>query len=411
MIPVGCEPSAFDNGRLGRVARTSTLLTQGTAMTDDTAGTALQLRSLIRADGELELSLQRVPIPEPGPEEVVVRIEATPINPSDLGLLFGAADLSTMQLSGSATQPILTARIPDKLIKAMAGRVGQSLPVGNEGAGVVVKAGASAAAQALLGKTVALIGGAMYSQFRCIAANQCLLLPPDATPADGASCFVNPLTALGMVETMRREGHSALVNTAAASNLGQMLNRLCLKDGIALVNIVRKAEQETLLRQQGASLVCNVSSPNFLTELTDALIASGATIAFDAIGGGKLAGQILSCMEVAINRKATEYSRYGSATHKQVYLYGMLDSGPTELNRNFGMAWGMGGWLLFPFLQKIGSSAAQQLRERVAAELKTTFASHYTRTVSLAQALSPEAIAVYGVRATGAKVLINPSLA
>ncbi|MGE4072934.1 MAG: zinc-binding dehydrogenase [Lysobacterales bacterium] len=379
-------------------------------MTEATAGTSLQLRSLVRSNGELELSLQRVPIPEPGPEEVLVRIEATPINPSDLGLLFGAADLSTLQVSGSAAEPVLTARIPEKLMKAMAGRVDQSHPVGNEGAGVVIKAGASAAAQALLGKTVALIGGAMYSQHRCVPANQCLLLPADATAADGASCFVNPLTALGMVETMRREGHSALVHTAAASNLGQMLNRLCLKDGVALVNIVRKAEQESMLREQGAKFVCNSSSANFMAELTDAIAATGATIAFDAIGGGKLAGQILTAMEVAINRKASEYSRYGSSTHKQVYLYGMLDTAPTEFSRNFGMAWGMGGWLLFPFLQKIGAAAAQQLRERVAAELKTTFASHYSRTVSLAEALSPEAISIYGVRATGSKVLINPNL-
>ena len=375
-----------------------------------TADTALQLRSLVRANGELELSLQRIPIPEPGPDEVLVRIEATPINPSDLGLLFGAADMTTLQVSGTAAEPVVTARVPDKLMKAMAGRIDQSLPVGNEGAGMVVKAGSSDAAQALLGKTVALIGGEMYAQYRCIAARACLPLPADATAADGASCFVNPLTALGMVETMRREGHSALVHTAAASNLGQMLNRLCLKDGIGLVNIVRKPEQEAILREAGAQFVCNQGSPNFIAELTDALAQTGATIAFDAIGGGKLAGQILSCMEAAINRKASEYSRYGSATHKQIYLYGMLDPGPTEFSRSFGMAWGMGGWLLFPFLQKIGPAAAQQLRERVAAELKTTFASHYTRTVSLAEALSPEAIAVYGVRATGAKVLINPNL-
>jgi NADPH:quinone reductase len=379
-------------------------------MANDQAPTALQLRSLVRSNGELELSLQHVAIPVPGPDEVLVRIEATPINPSDLGLLFGAADMSTATVSGTAAEPVVTARIPEKYMKAMAGRLDQSLAVGNEGAGVVVAAGASAAAQALLGKTVALIGGALYAQYRCVAASQCLLLPADATPADGASCFVNPLTALGMVETMRREGHRALVHTAAASNLGQMLNRLCLKDDIELVNIVRKPEQEQILREQGAKWVCNMTAPEFMAQLTDALAATGATLAFDAIGGGKLAGQILTAMEAAVNRKASEYSRYGSATHKQVYLYGMLDPSPTEFSRSFGMAWGMGGWLLFPFLQKIGAAAAQQLRERVAAELKTTFASHYTRTVSLAQALSLEAIALYGVRATGAKVLINPNL-
>jgi NADPH:quinone reductase-like Zn-dependent oxidoreductase len=371
--------------------------------------TALQLRSLVRGNGELEVSLQEVPVPEPGADEVLVRIEATPINPSDLGLLFGAADMSTMRAAGTAARPVISARIPDKLMKAMAGRTEQSLPVGNEGAGTVVKAGASPAAQALLGKKVAVIGGAMYAQYRCMAAGQCLVLPADASAADGASCFVNPLTALGMVETMRREGHKALVHTAAASNLGQMLNRICLKDGVPLVNIVRKPEQVALLREQGARYVCDLSAPGFTDALTDALAETGATVAFDAIGGGKLATQILSCMEAAINRNAKEYSRYGSAVHKQVYLYGMLDTGPTEVVRNFGMAWGMGGWLLFPFLQKIGAAAAQGLRERVAAELRTTFASRYTRTVSLAEALSPAAIAVYAKRATGEKVLIDPS--
>jgi NADPH:quinone reductase len=378
-------------------------------MTTDNTPASLQLRSLIRANGELEVSLQDVPMPEPAADEVLVRIEATPINPSDLGLLFGAADISTAKVTGTPARPVLTARVPERLMKAMAGRVDESMPVGNEGAGVVIKAGSSATAQALLGKTVAVIGGAMYAQHRCVKASQCLVLPPGTTAAEGASCFVNPLTALGMVETMKREGHKALVHTAAASNLGQMLNRICLKDGVALVNIVRKPEQAALLREQGATHVCVITSPDFMAELTDALAETGATIAFDAIGGGKLAGQILTCMEAAINRSAKEYSRYGSAVHKQVYLYGMLDPAPTEFNRSFGMAWSMGGWLLFPFLQKIGQADAQKLRERVAAELKTTFASHYARTVSLAEALSLDAIAVYGQRTTGAKVLIDPS--
>jgi NADPH2:quinone reductase len=371
--------------------------------------TALQLRSLVRANGELEVSLSTVPVPEPAADEVLLRIEAAPINPSDLGLLFGAADLTTLQTSGDAAGPVVRASIPERAMMAMAGRIDQSLPVGNEGAGVVVRAGSSSAAQALLGKTVAGIGGAMYAQYRCLKVEQCLVLPPGATAADGASCFVNPLTALGMVETMKREGHKALVHTAAASNLGQMLNRICLKDGIGLVNIVRKPEQAALLREAGAQHVCSTASADFQAELTDALATTGATVAFDAIGGGRLAGQILSCMEAAINRKSTEYSRYGSSTHKQVYLYGMLDPGPTEIVRNFGMAWGMGGWLLFPFLQKIGPAEAHRLRARVTAELKTTFASHYTRTVSLAEALSTEAIAAYAQRATGAKFLIDPS--
>jgi len=378
-------------------------------MTTASSREGLELRSLIRKNGELELSLARVTVRAPGPDDVVVRIEASPLNPSDLGLLFGAADMSTARAAGTADAPVVTATVPEKLMRNMAARVDQSMPVGNEGAGVVVEAGASPAAQALLGKTVAVLGGAMYAQYRVIKAAQCLVLPEGTTAAEGASCFVNPLTSLSMTETMRREGHTALVHTAAASNLGQMLNRICMKDGIALVNIVRKPQQEEILRKLGAKIVLNSSSPEFMQQLTQALVDTGATLAFDAIGGGKLAGQILTCMEAAANTRATEYSRYGSTVHKQVYIYGSLDRGPTELNRNFGMAWGVGGWLLTPFLQKIGAEAAQKLRERVVAELKTTFASHYTREVSLAEALSLEAIAVYGKQATGEKYLINPS--
>jgi len=382
---------------------------KGSTMSTDKKRTMLQLRSLIRRSGELELSLASVEVPVPAPDEVLVRIQASPINPSDLGLLLGAADMSTAKASGTAASPIVTASVPDRFMKNMAGRLDESMPVGNEGAGVVVDAGSSPAAQALLGRTVAIIGGAMYSQYRCIKAAQCLLLPEGTTPAEGASCFVNPLTSLGMVETMRREGHSALVHTAAASNLGQMLNKICIKDNISLVNIVRKQEQEDILRALGATYVCNASSPTFMQDLTQALVATGATIAFDATGGGKLAGQILTCMEAALNRTAKEYSRYGSTTHKQVYIYGRLDTSPTEFVNNFGMAWGMGGWLLFPFLQKIGSAAAQKLRERVVSELKTTFASSYAKEVSLAEALQLDAIAVYGKRTTGAKYLINPN--
>jgi len=375
----------------------------------NTDNTALQLRSLVKASGELEVSLIRVPIPVPLPDEVVVRVEGSPINPSDLGLLFGAADMTTARVSGTPEQPVLIARIPEDRMKVMAGRVGQSMPVGNEGAGVVVTAGSSVEAQALRGRTVAIFGGAMYSQYRCIKASQCLLLPDGITAAEGASCFVNPLTALGMVETMRREGHTALVHTAAASNLGQMLNRICLDDKIGLVNVVRTQAQADLLEGIGARHVCNSSAPTFVHDLTEAIAATGATLAFDAIGGGTLAGQILTSMEAALSRSATEYSRYGSTIHKQVYIYGMLNASPTVLNRNFGFAWGVGGWLLWPFLQKIGPAGAAKLRERIVAGLKTTFASRYAREVSLAEALHPEEIAVYGQRATGAKFLINPN--
>ena len=379
-------------------------------MTTPSHTSGLQLRSVIKSNGELQLSLLSIETPAPGPDEVVVRIQATPINPSDIGLLFGAADMTTAKASGNAKEPIITASVPERFMKGMSGRLDQSMPVGNEGAGVVVATGSSDAAKALLGKTVAVLGGAMYSQYRTVPIAMSLLLPEGATPAQGASCFVNPLTALGMVETMRREGHKALVHTAAASNLGQMLNKICMKDGVNLVNIVRKPEQAALLRSIGATYVCDQSSPNFLEDLTQALVETGATVAFDATGGGKLGGQILTCMEAALNRTAKEYSRYGSTTYKQVYLYGGLDTSPTEFNRSFGMAWGMGGWLLFPFLQKIGATATQTLKARVAAELTTTFASHYAQQISLAQALGLDAIAAYGLRSTGTKYLINPSL-
>jgi NADPH:quinone reductase-like Zn-dependent oxidoreductase len=371
--------------------------------------TGLQLRSLIKNSGELEISLANVPTPEPGPDEVVVRVEASPINPSDLGLLVGAADMTTAKASGTKESPVITAKVADAGMKAMAARLDESMPVGNEGAGVVIRTGSSDAAKALMGKTVAMIGGAMYAQYRCLKVNECLPLPAGTTPAEGASCFVNPLTALGMTETMRREGHKALVHTAAASNLGQMLNKICIKDGIGLINIVRSKEQADILRKIGAKYVVDSTAATFMDDLTNALVETGATLAFDAIGGGKLAGQILTCMETAVNKTAKVYSRYGSNVHKQVYIYGGLDTRATELNRAFGMAWGVGGWLLFPFLMKIGQADGAKLRQRVVDELKTTFASHYTQVVSLQEALQLSHIAVYAKRATGEKYLINPN--
>jgi NADPH:quinone reductase-like Zn-dependent oxidoreductase len=371
--------------------------------------TGLQLRSLIKSSGELEISLASIPTPEPGPDEVLVRVEASPINPSDLGLLVGAADMSTAKASGTKESPVVTGKVPEAAMKAMAGRLDESMPVGNEGAGVVIKTGSSDAAKALMGKTVSMIGGAMYAQYRCVRAKDVMPLPSGTTAADGASWFVNPLTALGMTETMRREGHKALVHAAAASNLGQMLNKICLKDGIGLVNIVRSKEQADILHKIGARHVVDSSAPTFMDDLTNALVETGATIAFDPIGGGKLAGQILTCMETAANKTAKVYSRYGSSVHKQVYIYGSLDPGPVILNRAFGMAWSVGGWLLFPFLMKIGPADGAKLRQRVVDELKTTFASHYTQVVSLQEALQLSHIAVYGKRATGEKYLINPS--
>ena len=379
-------------------------------MTDSLPTTGLQLRSLMRASGVLELSLVPVPVEAPAEDEVVVRIEASPINPSDLALLIGPADTGSARETGTAEAPVTVLDLPAAAVKALAARLDEPMPVGNEGAGVVVAAGASPAAQALLGKTVAVLGGAMYSQYRTLNTAACMVLPEGASAADGASSFVNPLTALGMVETMRLEGHTALVHTAAASNLGQMLNKVCLADGVALVNIVRSPEQAAILREIGARHVVDSSAASFIDDLTDALAETGATLAFDAIGGGKLAGQILAAMEVAANRTAGGYNRYGSTVHKQVYIYGMLDNRPTELGRSMGMAWGVGGWLLTPFLGRIGREGGARLRQRVAAELKTTFASHYVREISLAETLKPEIIASYNRRATGEKYLINPAL-
>jgi NADPH:quinone reductase-like Zn-dependent oxidoreductase len=377
-------------------------------MTAPLPDTALELRSLVTSQGMLELSLQDVSVPAPGADEVLVRIEAAPINPSDLGLLVAGADMTAANVEGTPERPVVTAPLGAGALKALSARVDESLPVGNEGAGTVVAAGSSPAAQALLGRTVGVAGGAMYSQYRVVGAASCLVLPEGTSAKDVASSFVNPMTALGMVETMRREGHSALVHTAAASNLGQMLVKLCAKDGVPLVNVVRKAEQEDLLRGLGATHVCNTSSPSFATDLVEALKATSATLAFDATGGGTLASDILNAMEEAINATAAEYSRYGSAVHKQVYVYGGLDTGPTVLTRNFGMAWGLGGWLLTPFLQNAGAETIGRLRARVAEELTTTFASTYTREVSLAGMLAPEAFTAYVKRATGEKFLVTP---
>lgn len=367
-----------------------------------------QIRSTLTEAGMLELSLVAGELPDPGPDEVVVRVEASPINPSDLGLLFGPADMSTARAVDGQGDVRVVAEVPAHLLSGAQARVGRAMAVGNEGAGVVVAAGESASAQALLGRTVAVFGGAMYAEYRKTHTAACLPLPEGTTPAQGASCFINPLTALGMVETMRLEGHAAIVHTAAASNLGQMLQKLCLADGVPLVNIVRRPAQAALLRELGATQVVDSSAERFKQDLRAALDATGATLAFDAIGGGKLASDILAAMERVQSARAGEYSRYGSAVHKQVYVYGMLDRSPIVLGRNFGMAWGVGGWLLTGLLQRVGAERAQQLQQRVAAEITTTFASHYGHVVSLDEALQLDVIAAYGKQATGEKYLIAP---
>ena len=371
--------------------------------------TMRQIRTLVTAGGQLQLSIATVPVPTPAAHEVLVRVEAAPINPSDLGLLLAMADVTQAESTGPADSPVVTAPISPAVMRGLTARIGESMPVGNEGSGTVVAAGESADAQALIGHLVGFVGGESYSEYRALPAMMCMALGEGTTSAEGASCFVNPLTALGMVETMRMEGHTALVHTAAASNLGQMLNRVCLADGVPLVNIVRRPEQAALLADAGAAHICDSSSATFLDDLTAALIATGATIAFDAIGGGPLAGQILGCMEAAANATAAEYSRYGSTVHKQVYIYGGLDRSPTELGRNFGMAWGIGGWLLTPFLGKVGLEGMLRLRQRVVDELTTTFASHYTDEVSLAGALDLDALHAYAKQATGQKFLIRPA--
>ena len=368
--------------------------------------TSKELRTNITGAGKLELSIVSVPMPQPKDGEVLIRVEATPINPSDLGLLLGPADVSTMTITGSGDDAVVSMDIPDAMMPAMAARVDQPLPAGNEGAGVVIAAGAGA--EDMVGKTIGVAGGAMYSQYRCVPAASCLVMNEDTTPAQSASCFVNPLTALGMVETMKMENHTALVHTAAASNLGQMLVKICLADGVQLVNIVRKKEHVALLKALGAVHVCDSSEPTFHEDLVDALVVTGATIAFDATGGGKLSSQILTAMEIAANRTADGHSIYGSTTYKQVYIYGGLDRSATVLNRAFGMSWGLGGWLLTPFIGKIGMEKFGELRQRVADEIKTTFDSHYTRQISLADVLSADAINAYSKQATGEKFLIKP---
>ena len=369
-----------------------------------------EIRSMVTSDGNIEISIANVEMPIPGDDEVLIEVHAAPINPSDLGLLLSfAADLSTINVSGSGDATVTSMKIHPALMGAMKPRIDESMPVGNEGSGIVIDAGANA--KELIGKTVGLAGGSMYSQYRCVPAVNCLVMEEGTSPAEAASSFVNPLTALAFIETMKMENHTAIVHTAAASNLGQMLVKICKNDDIPLVNIVRKQEQVDILKDIGAELVCNTSDSNFMESLVSALVTTGATLGFDATGGGnggELPGQILAAMEVAANKTAKEYSRYGSDTYKQVYIYGGLDQSPTILKRSYGMSWGLGGWLLTPMIGRIGMEKFQAMRARVAKEIKTTFASSYANEISFEEMLQPEIIKSYAKQATGQKYLVNP---
>ena len=369
-----------------------------------------EIRSMVTSDGNIEISIAKVEMPIPGDDEVLIEVHAAPINPSDLGLLLSfAADLSTINVSGSGDETVTSMKIHPALMGAMKPRIDESMPVGNEGSGIVIDAGANA--KELIGKTVGLAGGSMYSQYRCVPAANCLVMEEGTSPAEAASSFVNPLTALAFIETMKMENHTAIVHTAAASNLGQMLVKICKNDDIPLVNIVRKQEQVDILKDIGAELVCNTSDSNFMESLVSALVITGATLGFDATGGGnggELPGQILAAMEVAANKTAKEYSRYGSDTYKQVYIYGGLDQSPTILKRSYGMSWGLGGWLLTPMIGRIGMEKFQAMRARVAKEIKTTFASSYANEISFEEMLQPEIIKSYAKQATGQKYLVNP---
>ena len=373
--------------------------------------TSKEIRSKVTSEGNIEISIATVAKPIPSDDEVLIRVEAAPINPSDLGLLLSfGADLTSINVTGSGDETVTSMKIHPGLMGAMKPRLDESMQVGNEGSGVIVEAGVNA--KDLIGKTVGLAGGSMYSQYRCVPAASCLVMNDGTSSSEAASSFVNPLTALAFIETMKMENHTAIVHTAAASNLGQMLVKICKADSVPLVNIVRKQEQVDILKNIGAEHICNTSDPDFMETLVTALIATGATLGFDATGGGnggELPGQILAAMEIAANKTAKEYSRYGSDTYKQVYIYGGLDQSPTILKRAFGMSWGLGGWLLTPMIGKIGMERFGQMRQRVAQEITTTFASNYVQEISFEEMLQPEIIKSYAKQATGKKYLVNPN--
>ncbi len=366
----------------------------------------LQMQSCVHDNATVECALVEVTVPEPGPDEVVVAVDAAPINPSDLGLMFGAADLASVREAERDGQPAVILDVPQAAMRAMAPRVGQWMAVGNEGSGRVVAVGQGEAAAALMNQRVGMFGGEMYAGHRCLPAAQCLAFPNTISAEQAASCFVNPMTALGFMETRDMEGQKAMVHTAAASNLGQMLLRLCQADDVPLVNIVRSSEQVELLRSMGAEWVLNSQDESFMKQLIEALVATGATLAFDAIGGGRGVNRILTAMEIAAAQTGP-WSRYGSEQAKQAYIYGQLDLGPTELTRGYGWVWSVSGWLLTPFMNRAGADRVARMRDRVVKEIDSTFMSHYSSRISLQQAMTVDAVLEYGARKTGQKTLLE----
>ncbi len=364
------------------------------------------IRSEVRRDGTLHLSLQSTALHDPGPDEVVVEMVAAPLHPADISMLLGPADLASGAITGKGEDRTAVFKIPPERMRPLATRTGKSLPVGNEGAGMVVAAGERHGD--LIGKPVAVMGGGMVTRYRVVPARNLLLIPDGVPIGSGAAVLINPLTALAMTETMRERGHSALVHTAAASSLGQMLNRICLQDGIPLVNVVRRPEQVSLLENQGARYVCDSSSSSFADELNAQVAAAGATLAFDAVGGGKLAGQILSAMEAHCLAQTFEYDRYGSKVHKQVYLYGGLDTRPSELDRSYGMSWSVGGWLIFDELERMKVERLDALRSRISAEMQSTFTCEFAGELSMTELLDPDTLKLIAQRSTGAKYLVEP---
>ena len=365
--------------------------------------TGKQLFTTLESDGTLTLQIEDVTFPEPKDNQVLVKMEAAPINPSDLAILTGAADFENAEYSPGK----VVAKMPEPFNSGSKARHGKKLPAGNEGAGTVVATGDGDAAKALMGQRVACVPGNAFSQYAIADAKMCLPLGDHSAEA-GASSFVNPMTALGFAENAKMEGQGAILHTVGASNLGQMLNRICLEDGLGLVNIVRKDDQAELLKSQGATHIVNSSGDDFMGQLRSAIEDTGAFFGFDPIGGGKMVDSCFKAMEQVAVANMTEYSRYGSNQAKRMFIYGRLDVSPTTLTPSYGFGWTLSGWLLFPFLQQAGQETMGRMRKRVLDNLTTTFASNYKAKVDLEAMLTKDAILDYREMKTGQKYLVTP---